>query len=258
MSAASSTIRVTESPSAASWRSAAVVRGIGLIGVVKGFARSVLELGGVMSGAVARLKAEGGDQYSANAGFDFMGVLSLLQRAVMMADALRTRLRTPAVAVALARFWTVPAGARKESPRATPRPEIEPDVEDPLWRIAYVRGDNGQRREWLEAIEGMSDREVLTRIHANLLEASAMLGETDMAAEVRVLGGKALALLDDAADEADGQGKAEAPDDGAARSVAPATVVTQPVAHGMLDEASDPCGVPDTRTSLREAGRRPP
>ena len=58
MSAAFSTVRVTDSPSAASWRSAAVVRGIGLIGVVKGFARSVLELGGVMSGAVARLKAE--------------------------------------------------------------------------------------------------------------------------------------------------------------------------------------------------------
>ena len=249
MSAAASTVRATESPSAATWRSAAVVRGIGLIGVAKGLARSVVELARVMSGAVARLKHEGADPYSLNAGFDFMGVLSLLQRAVLMADALRARLRTPAVAVALARFGAARAGAGNERPQAAPKPEIAPDVQDPMWRIAYVRADKQRLQAWREAIEDMSDREVLTHIHADLLAASSMLGETDMAAEVRALGCKASALLGDEADEV-------VPGDVATEDGAPAA--TRPDVHGMSDAGEDPNRMPSARPPVPEVGRGPP
>jgi hypothetical protein len=241
MSAASSTTSATETPSA-SWRSAAVVRGIGLIGVVKGFARGVLGLGMVMNGAIARLKHEGADPYSANAGFDFKAVLHLLQRAVLMADALRARLRTPAVGMALARFVAGRAFART----MPPRPAAQPDADDQVSHIACARKDERLRRQLREAIEGMSDCEVLTRIHADLLQASAMLGETDVAQEVRALGCKASALLGDEADEVPGE---VAPDDGAA-----GTAETPPIAR----QGSEPEGVQGIRPSVPEVGRGPP
>jgi hypothetical protein len=232
-----------------SWRSPAVVLGIGLIGVAKGFARSVLELGRVMNGAVTRLKAEGGDPYSPNAGFDFVAVLSLLQHAVLLADALKARLRTAAVAIALARFGAARAGARNARPQADQEPDGEPDGEDALWRIAYVRDDDRHQNAMRQAIAGMSDLEVLTNIHTSLLEASAMLGETDVAAEIRVLGCKAVALLGDVA-----------PDNEVPDEVAPDTAPTRPAAHGKPDEGSesDPDPTPAARTPLREVGRGPP
>lgn len=247
MSASSSTTWATRSPAATSWRSAAVIRGIGLIGVAKGFARSVLGLGQVMSGAVARLKAEGGNPYSANAGFDFVAVLSLLQRAVLMADALRARLRTPAVAIALARFATGRAGARNERPQA----DAEPDTDDALWRIAYVRGDKQRLQGWRQAIEEMSDREVLTYIHADLLAASEMLGETDVAAEIRALGCKASALLSDDADEV-------APAAAAPGNPVSDTATARVAIDSMPDEDPEPDRTQITRPNLRAVGRGPP
>jgi hypothetical protein len=230
-----------------SWRSPAVVLGIGLIGVAKGFARSVLELGRVMNGAVTRLKAEGGDPYSPNAGFDFVAVLSLLQHAVLLADALKARLRTAAVAIALARFGAARAGARNARPQADQEPDGEPDGEDALWRIAYVRDDDRHQNAMRQAIAGMSDLEVLTNIHTSLLEASAMLGETDVAAEIRVLGCKAVALLGDVA-----------PDNEVPGEVEPDTAPKRPAAHGKPDEGSDPDPTPAAQPPLREVGRGPP
>jgi hypothetical protein len=229
-----------------SWRSPAVVLGIGLIAVAKGFARSVLELGRVMNGAVTRLKAEGGDPYSPNAGFDFVAVLSLLQHAVLLADALKARLRTAAVAIAL-------ANAR---PQADQEPDWEPDGEDALWRIAYVRDDDRHQNATRQAIAGMSDLEVLTHIHTSLLEASAMLGETDVAAEIRVLGCKAVALLGDVADQpatGDGTPRDEAPCDKVPDTAAPLTA-----AHGKPDVVPDPDRVQGTRPTVPEVGRGPP
>ena len=247
MSAASSTFQATETPTAASWRSAAVVRGIGLIGVVKGFARSVLGLGQVMSGAIARLEREGADPYSANSGFDFKGVMNLLQRAVLMADALRARLRTPAVALALARFGVGRASARQERPQPAEPPELDDTM---LW-ITYLRTDDKRRQGWREAIEGLSDREVLTHIYGDLLHAASMLGETDVAQEVRALACKASALLGDEADEV-------APGDTAPDDVSPDTAAIRPAAHATPDEGPDPERMQGTRPTVPEVGRGPP
>jgi hypothetical protein len=252
MSATSSSTWANGSSGQSSWRSPAVMLGIGLIGVAKGFARSVLELGRVMNGAAARLKHEGGDPYSPNAGFNLVGVLSLLQHAVLLADALKARLRTAAVAIALARFGAARAGARN----ARPQSDEEPDAEDALWRIAYVRGDDRQQNAMRQAIAGMSDLEVVTHIHTSLLEASAMLGETDVAAEIRMLGCKAVALLGDLADAA-APGEV-VPDGAASGDAASDTAATRPAGHGTPDEASDPDRPPAARPPPREVGRGPP
>ena len=260
MSAASSATWAGQTPSA-SWRSAAVVRGIGLIGVVKGFARGVLGLGMVMNGAIARLKHEGADPYSANAGFDFKAVLHLLQRAVLMADALRARLRTPAVGMALARFSVGRALTRY----VPPRPAAQPETDDQLSHIACARKDERLRRQLRKAIEDMSDREVLTRIYGDLLQASAMLGETDVAQEVLALACKASALLGDEADEVPGDVAARdgapadgAPSDGAPRDRTPDRPAKRPAAHGNPVENPDPNRMPGAQPPPREGGRGPP
>jgi hypothetical protein len=247
MSAASSSTWASPSSRQSRWRSPAVLLGIGLIGVVRGFARSALGLGDVMSGVIARLKHDGANPDSANAGFDFQGVLNLLQRAVLLADALRARLRTPAVAIALARFAAPRAGVGHDRPPPAEQPELD---ETRSW-IAYLRSDDMRRQGARAAIEGLSDREVLTYIHANLLQASAMLGETDVAAEVRALGCKALALLGDEADEV-------VPDDGAPDSIASDTAATRTAAHEMSDDVPDPQETTGTRPTVREVGRGPP
>jgi hypothetical protein len=260
MSATASISSAGQTPSA-SWRSAAVVRGIGLIGVVKGFARGVLGLGMVMNGAIARLKHEGADPYSANAGFDFKAVLHLLQRAVLMADALRARLRTPAVGMALARFSLGRASARY----APPRPAAQPEADDQLSHIACARKDERLRRQLRKAIEDMSDCEVLTRIYGDLLQASAMLGETDVAQEVRALACKASALLGDEAAEVPGVVAIRdgAPADGARSDVAPQdgtpdAAAKRPSAHGNPGDSPGPNRVPGGRPPPREVGRGPP
>jgi hypothetical protein len=249
-----------------------VLLGIGLIGVVKGFARSALGLGDVMSGVIARLKHEGADPDSANSGFDFNGVMYLLQRAVLLADALRARLRSPAVAIALARFGVSRAGAGYQRPPPAEPPELD---ETQGW-IAYLRTDDKRRECAREAIEGLSDREVLTHIYANLLQASAMLGETDVAAEVRALGCKASALLGDEAGEpatgevAAGHGAPNEvapnevgpndvrPNDVGPNDVGPDTAATRQSAHANTDKVSEPDRIPGPRPPLREVGRGPP
>ena len=223
---------------------AAVARDVGLFGVVKGFARSVLGLGRVMSGAVARLKDEGADPHSANSGFDFKAVLHLLQRAVLMADALRARLRTPELAVVLARFRAVrTAAVRTEPPQA---PVAQPEADETLRQIACARNDERLRRQLRQVIEGMSDREVLTYIYADLREASERLGDTAVAKRIEALGCKASALLGDEPDEVVPSG------------VAPERMATRPVAYADPDEGPAPERVMGVRPAWRTTGRGPP
>jgi len=243
MNAASSTDWTAGSPD----ETASAAYGVGLIGVAKGFARSVLGLGRVMSGTIARLTNEGADPHSANSGFDFMAVLNLLQRAVMLADALKARLLTPAVTAAMARFRAV----RSFAGQARPQAAAQPEADDTLWRIAYVRADKQRRQGWLEAIEDMSDREVLTHIYATLRQASAMLGDTAVAAQVEALACKASALLGDEADEV-------APGHGTPSHVTPETTVTRPVVHETSDEGPHPQRTLGVRPPWRTVGRGPP
>ena len=264
MSAASSSTWANDFPD----QPASAGYGVGLIGVVKGFARSVLGLGRVMSGAMARLEGEGAEPMSANAGYDFPRVMVLLRRAVHMADALKARLFTPAVAefLAMARFRAartsasagantgVRASARDERPRAA-EPACLGDI---LFQINFTRSDPKTRQQLQQAIENMSDREVLTYIYADLREASEMLGETKLAAQVEAMACKASTLLDaaDAAAAAD-----EALDD-----VALEMAVTRVADYGDpdedldddLDEDFDPEPTPLVRPSWRTVGRGPP
>jgi hypothetical protein len=98
----------------------------------------------------------------------------------------------------------------------------------------------------------MSDLEVLTHIHTSLLEASAMLGETDVAAEIRVLGCKAVALLGNVAPDN------EVPGDAAPGDAASDTAATRHAGHGKPDEASDPDRTPAAQAPPREVERGPP
>jgi hypothetical protein len=116
--------------------------------------------------------------------------------------------------------------------------------------------DKQRLQAWREAIEDMSDREVLTHIHADLLAASSMLGETDMAAEVRALGCKASALLGDEADEVVPGDVAT--EDGAPGNAVPDTAATRPDVHGMSDAGEDPNRMPSARPPVPEVGRGPP
>jgi hypothetical protein len=252
MSAASSSNWADESPCQTPCqtpgRSPAVVRGIGLIGVVRGFARSVLGLGRAMSSAFDRLENEGVEPFSANAGYDFSRVMILLRRAIHMADALRERLRTPAVAatLALARF-RARAGERNERPL----PAQPAELDDIMFQITFTRSDPETRQHVRKMIADMPDREVLTYIHADLLEASSILGEPEMEAVVRALGGKAVALLGDEAD-------AVAPGNAVPGGVAPDTMVTRPAVHGRADEGPDMDPTQGARPMVREVGRGPP
>jgi hypothetical protein len=172
---------------------AAVVRGVALIGVLKGFTRRVFGLGRVMKQVLVRLDQEGVDPHSANSGFDLTAVLNRLSRALHLADALYARLRTPAVTLALLML----------RPRSAPRceriaREVEDedyDPEDPLRRISYGRGDEKIRSAYREAIEDMSDGEVVDHIISDLIWASAMLGETEEGARVVALAHKAAGLF---------------------------------------------------------------
>jgi hypothetical protein len=218
-----------------------------LIGVARGFARSVLGLGRAMTVAIDRLANEGAAPFSANAGYDFPRVMTLLRRAIHMADALRARLRTPAVAaaLALARFRAARAGTRGERPQAAEPARID----DIQFQITFTRSDPATRQHMREMIADMSDHAVLTYIHADLLEASSMLGEPEMEAVIRALGGKAVALLGDAADAA-------APADEAAGDAAPDAVVTRPAAYASPEQVPD--REPASRPAVREVGRGPP
>jgi hypothetical protein len=92
------------------------------------------------------------------------------QRAALMAGGLRARLRTTEVAVVPARFGVVRAFPRDERWRAA----VQPEADDALSQIDCARTDERPRRQLREAIEGKSDREVLTFIHADRAEVRAL------------------------------------------------------------------------------------
>jgi hypothetical protein len=166
-----------------------------------------------------------------------------------MADALRARLRTPELAVVLARFRAVRSAAvRTEPPQA---PVAQPEADETLRQIACARNDERLRRQLRQAIEGMSDREVLAYIYADLRQASEMLGDTAVAKQVEALGCKASALLGDEPDEV-GQGH-EAPS-----HVAPDRAATRPAAYADPDEGPAPERVMGVRPAWRTTGRGPP
>jgi hypothetical protein len=154
--------------------------------------------------------------------------------------------------LALARFAVGRAFAQYERPRAAARAEVD----DTLDQIDCARTDERLRRQLREAIEGKTDREVLTFIYADLLKASAMLGETDVAAEIRALGCKAVALLGDQADAA-APGEVP-PGEVAPGEVAPDTAATRLEAHVNPDEGPDPDRMTSARRPLQTAGRAPP
>ena len=227
------------------WTSAAdpgfdamVLRGVALIGVLKGFTRGVFGLGRAARGMIVRLTNEGAEPYSANSGFDFPTVVSLLRRALHLADALRARLLTPPVALALVRRRSVPKS------RPTERPAEDEDYmpDDPVWLISYLRADEKTRSRYRQAIADMSDSEVVQQIYTDLASASAMLGQTEAAAQVAVLAHKAAGLLEPVTDEIGPANEAPPPPDD--RQMADAGSV--------LPEA--PCATPP----LRAVGRGPP
>jgi hypothetical protein len=249
-----------------------MARGVGLFGVVKGFARSVLGLGRVMSGAMDRLEGEGAEPMSANAGYDFPRVMELLRRAVHMADALKARLLTPVVAefIAMARFraarthagTNIRISARDERPKVA-EPACLGDI---MFQINFTRSDPATRQQLRQAIADMSDREVVTYIYADLREASEMLGETKLAAQVEAMACKASALLDAAEAAAGAAAAAEEALDDAMLDRA----MTWLASHGTpdedldedfdedLDEDLDPEPTPLVRPSWRTVGRGPP
>jgi hypothetical protein len=226
---------------------AAVVRGVALIGVLKGFTQRVFGLGRVMKQVLDRLDKQGVDTRSANSGFDMKSISNLLRRAMHLADALRARLRTPAVALALIR----PRSAPRREPIERQAGAQGYDPADPLWRITYYRADEETRAEYRQAIAEMSDCEVIEQIYSDLLCASAMLGETEEAAGVAVLGHKAAGLLAQVNETA-------VPADVLADEVLPEEVVPECADHAMSDARSDTAHAPCVRPSPPAVGRGPP
>ena len=245
MSATASPSRTSDTDPA--FAAASVLRGIGLIGVLTGLTRSVFGLGRTTKFVLARLTGEGVDPYSHNGGFDFRGVMGLLQRAVLLADALRARLRTPAVAVAMVRHKFAQRRSRIER-----RAEDEAcTADDPLWRIAYVRGDEKIRLKYRRAITGMSDGEIIERICSDLMSASAMLEDTEAAARIAVLAHKAAMLIVPVADQTVA--------DQTAADGAPSDPVAPPRAgRAMADGCAGEPAMAGGQPMPREVGRGPP
>jgi hypothetical protein len=231
----------------------AVVRGVALIGVLKGFTRRVFGLGRVMKQVLVRLDKEGVDPHSANSGFDLMGVLNLLSRALKLADALSARLRTAAVALALVRPRSATVRREWIERQAEDGGEGggEDYMADPLRRISYGRTDERSCSEYRQAIADMSDREVLDVIYSHLLRASAILGETEEAARVTALGYKAAALLAEV-------NANEVPDDVAPPEVALHSAVSGRADRVMSDGSAEPADVPGSRPPPRAVERGPP
>ena len=232
----------------------AVVRGVALIGVLKGFTRRVFGLGRVMKQVLVRLDKEGVDPHSANSGFDLMGVLNLLSRALKLADALSARLRTAAVALALVRPRSATVRREWIERQAEDRDASgggEDYMADPLRRISYGRTDERSCSEYRQAIADMSDREVLDVIYSHLLRASAILGETEEAARVTALGYKAAALLAEV-------NANEVPDDVAPPEVALHSAVSGRADRVMSDGNPEPADVPGARPPPRAVERGPP
>ena len=231
----------------------AVVRGVALIGVLKGFTRRVFGLGRVMKQVLVRLDKEGVDPHSANSGFDLMGVLNLLSRALKLADALSARLRTAAVALALVRPRSATVRREWIERQAEDGGEggDEDYMADPLRRISYGRTDERSCSEYRQAIADMSDREVLDVIYSHLLRASAILGETEEAARVTALGYKAAALLAEV-------NANEVPDDVAPPEVALHGAVSGRADRVMSDGSPEPADVPGARSPPRAVERGPP
>jgi hypothetical protein len=238
---------LSAAPSAEAAFEAAIGRGVALIGVLAGFTRRVFGLGRVAVQVVARLEKEGADPYSTDTGFDIKSAVGFLHRALHLADALRARLRTPAVLAALLR----PRGAACCAPVARPAADKAGEMPLQLWQISYLRAHEDTRAAYREAIADMSDRDVIEHIYSHLLCASEMLGENREAAGVEALGHEAARLL--AAVEAEVAAETVLSDDGVSDEVTP------PQADLVMAEAgSDSALAPPARPPLTPAGRGPP
>ena len=227
----------------AAFAAAAVMRGVVLIGVLKGFTRGVFGLGRVMKDVIDRLKGQGVDPYSPEAGVDLKTVTALLRRALHLADALRVRLKTPAVALAMIRRGL----RRRYLPRRDAVEEVESAWDDPLWFIAYRRTEDKLRGQIKRAIAEMSDGEVIDMICSDLLCASALLGETEEGARIAVLARKAAAAFTPAPDPV------VSPD-----KVVPDEVARAPAERVMADACPAWAEMSDTRPLEHAMGRGPP
>jgi hypothetical protein len=211
-------------------------RGVALVGVLAGFTRRVFGLGRVAAQVVVRLEKEGADPYSTDTGFDIKSAVGLLQRALHLADALRARLRIPAVVAALLRPRAASGHARIARPAADKAGEMPLQ----LWQISYLRAHEETQAAYREAIAGMSDRDVIEHIYSHLMCASEMLGENREAAGVEALGHQAarqLAAVDERAVSDEG-----APDGAVPNEIVADEVLADAMARTRTDVAMADAG----------------
>jgi hypothetical protein len=185
---------------------AAVTRAIALIRVVGRLARSMFALGMSVKRRVDTARSEGREATIPGRSVTLRGVIAVVRKALLVADALRWRLRTPEVRMAMQPRPKAVVAATELAADAQPAPKPKyerkvrwpaaPDMRDPLAQLLERRRHPEAVASMRQMVSTMTDAEALNMIFTYLLTAAEMLGDVAATQRIEALIAQAVALFE--------------------------------------------------------------